>query len=380
MRIEYAETSEELRHLLSSAQQQQRERKQQEETAQASQQQHLDTQSNMTHNITLLHRSHTALLGQLREAEADRDKVLVQVEAAQDSMRVAAAEVEALDVRHAQQRETNWTQLQQQQQQKELTLELSALHAARDAALLHTSHAQHTRNTLDHEVTTLHTAASTANTALKIAQDSVETLHSQQARLQARVRELSASAESFQDALEHTAHEAREKALRVGKDLAGASARYQEVSAQLRVDTLTATHCNAFDPMLQFTATRVLASRSLHGFETGGQSHCNTLQHTATHLIARCNALQHAAAHCNTLQHTAMHFNTLQHTATHCSTLQHTAPHYTTLQHTATHCSTLQHTAAHCSTLQHTATHCNTLRHTQVARESTPWWARTASD
>ena len=326
MRIEYAETSEELRHLLSSAQQQQRERKQQEETAQASQQQHLDTQSNMTHNITLLHRSHTALLGQLREAEADRDKVLVQVEAAQDSMRVAAAEVEALDVRHAQQRETNWTQLQQQQQQqKELTLELSALHAARDAALLHTSHAQHTRNTLDHEVTTLHTAASTANTALKIAQDSVETLHSQQARLQARVRELSASAESFQDALEHTAHEAREKALRVGKDLAGASARYQEVSAQLRVDTLTATHCNAFDPMLQFTATRVLASRSLHGFETGGQSHCNTLQHTATHLIARCNALRHAAAHCNTLQHTAMHFNTLQHTATTRSSLQHTS-------------------------------------------------------
>jgi len=97
------------------------------------------------------------------------------------------------------------------------------------------------------------------------------------------------------------------------------------------VDILTATHCNGLDHMLQHTATRALASRSLHGFETGRQSHCNTLQRTATHcntlqrtathLIARCNALQHTAAHCNTLQHTATHYSTLQHTAAHCSTL-----------------------------------------------------------
>ena len=34
-------------------------------------------------------------------------------------------------------------------------------------------------------------------------------------------------------------------------------------------------------------------------------THCNTLQHIATH-----------STHCNTLQHTAIHCNTLQHTAT----------------------------------------------------------------
>ena len=48
-------------------------------------------------------------------------------------------------------------------------------------------------------------------------------------------------------------------------------------------------------------------------------SHCNILQHTATH----CNTLQHyTQSHCNTLQHTATHCNTLQHTATHRNTLQ----------------------------------------------------------
>ena len=50
--------------------------------------------------------------------------------------------------------------------------------------------------------------------------------------------------------------------------------------------------------------------------------------------------------------------------ATHCDTLQHTATHYKTLQSTtwgrclpATHCDTLQHTTTHCNTLQHTAEH-----------------------
>ena len=122
-------------------------------------------------------------------------------------------------------------------------------------------------------------------------------------------------------------------------------------------------------------------------------THCNTLQHTATHY----NALNRpsgalacvlgnllfvaewcvscAATHCNTLQPTATHCNTLQHTATHCSTLQRPSTpsgyfsicpwklavcgrkvclsllHYGTLQHTATHSNTLQHTATHCKTL-----------------------------
>jgi len=50
-------------------------------------------------------------------------------------------------------------------------------------------------------------------------------------------------------------------------------------------------------------------------------SHCNTLQHPATH------KLQHTATHCNTLRHTAIHpvGTVCQHTAAYCSTLQHTA-------------------------------------------------------
>jgi len=49
-----------------------------------------------------------------------------------------------------------------------------------------------------------------------------------------------------------------------------------------------------------------------------------------------------------------------QHTATHCNTLQHTATHAYG-GHAQPHCNTLQHTATYCNTLQHTATHCNTL-------------------
>ena len=99
------------------------------------------------------------------------------------------------------------------------------------------------------------------------------------------------------------------------------------------------------------------------------QTHCNTLQHTAT--------LRHTATHCNTQQHTAtvipqpQYWNptsSLQHTASKCRTLQHTATHCNTLQHTAKYCNchTLASilrpnklTATHCNTLQHTATHCN---------------------
>jgi len=114
-------------------------------------------------------------------------------------------------------------------------------------------------------------------------------------------------------------------------------------------------------------------------------THCNTLQHTATHYIA----LQHTAL-ClwhpkRYVCHVATHCNALQHSATQCDTplcvhgIQRVrVSRSTTLQHTATLCNTLQHTdlcpwhpkryvchvATHCTTLQHTATHCNTLQHT----------------
>jgi len=62
-------------------------------------------------------------------------------------------------------------------------------------------------------------------------------------------------------------------------------------------------------------------------------------------------------------KHTQQHITTQRNT--HCNTLQHWATHYYTLQLTTTlcnthwHCNTQQHTATHCNTLQHTATHCN---------------------
>ena len=118
-------------------------------------------------------------------------------------------------------------------------------------------------------------------------------------------------------------------------------------------------------------------------------SHCNTLQHTATHIIShtathictshiactnvqrnKCKSrmshiqMQHvthlykpnriykcATSHCNTLQHTATHCNTLQHTYT--QTISHIQMRHVTLHHTATHCNT------------HYITHCNTHIHKQ---------------
>jgi len=57
-------------------------------------------------------------------------------------------------------------------------------------------------------------------------------------------------------------------------------------------------------------------------------------------------------------QHTATHCNTCN---THCNTLQHTATQYETLQYNITHNNTLQQTATccniHCNTLQRTAIH-----------------------
>ena len=95
-------------------------------------------------------------------------------------------------------------------------------------------------------------------------------------------------------------------------------------------------------------------------------THCNTLQHTATH----CDSgLQRVAACCSARdvaheqQHIAAHFNILQRCTRvgdservcvrECvgdSEIACTATHYTALQHNATHCDTLQHTATHCST------------------------------
>ena len=73
--------------------------------------------------------------------------------------------------------------------------------------------------------------------------------------------------------------------------------------------------------------------------DAGRVTHCNILQHTATHQAeaqARICTVQTELTNCNTMQHTATHCNTLQHTATYCNTLQHTATHCNTLQHTAT--------------------------------------------
>jgi len=111
-------------------------------------------------------------------------------------------------------------------------------------------------------------------------------------------------------------------------------------------------------------------------------THCDTLQHTATHCNAPAHHLQQRVV-CSAFDST---YNTLQHTATHCNTLQHAAAHCNTLQHTPKHSKTLQHTcyrawcAVHVTTrdlgvammyntMQHTATHCNTLQHTATHRQ-----------
>jgi len=154
-------------------------------------------------------------------------------------------------------------------------------------------------------------------------------------------------------------------------------------------------------------------------------THCNTLQHTATHINvalrrvwvskgSTLTTLQQAHTQCESLQHTATHCNTLQHTATwhsresewakarnippcsihthsmsHCNTLQHTATRndvalkrvrvskgskHNTLQHTHTPRESLQHTAPHCTTL----THSNTLHHAcTLCEQKRPWYINT---
>jgi len=75
----------------------------------------------------------------------------------------------------------------------------------------------------------------------------------------------------------------------------------------------------------------------------------------------------YVATHCNTLQHTATHYNMHMYSiyplpsATAGNLLQHTATNCRTLQHTATHCSTLRYSATQCNTMQRTAIPCNAL-------------------
>ena len=121
------------------------------------------------------------------------------------------------------------------------------------------------------------------------------------------------------------------------------------------------THCN----ILQLSLCCYCRLRAGPWIVQHTATYCNT--HSATY----CNT--HGNTHCNphmlllsTLQHTATHCNTLQHTATH-NTLQHTSfatvacgqglGWRNTLQRTATHNNTLQLTATLCNAVHYTATH-----------------------
>jgi len=118
-------------------------------------------------------------------------------------------------------------------------------------------------------------------------------------------------------------------------------------------------------------------------WHTATATHCNTLQHTATHTATHCNPLQHTTTHDNHTISSPIQVGsllnllrrTLKHPTTHCNTLQHAATRCNTLQHTTTHDNTQSalrfnfarysiYYAGHCNTLQHTATHDNTWQHT----------------
>ena len=83
----------------------------------------------------------------------------------------------------------------------------------------------------------------------------------------------------------------------------------------------------------------------------------NILRHSCNRILKSQILLRLWRAAVGQVQHTATHCNTLQHTATH--TLQPTATH--TLQPTATHCNALHHTVLYCNILQLTSRHCHTL-------------------
>jgi len=89
-------------------------------------------------------------------------------------------------------------------------------------------------------------------------------------------------------------------------------------------------------------STRRVALRTLRRTAT----HCNTLQHTATHYAESYTTYDADMTH---QLHETWRVNSKScytRTGTHCNTLQHT------VQLTATHCNTLQHTATHLMTRQ----------------------------
>jgi len=112
--------------------------------------------------------------------------------------------------------------------------------------------------------------------------------------------------------------------------------------------------------------------------------HCNNLQHTlfvASPVVVALLMVQHAVTLCNTLHHTAAHVITQHHIITYCNTMQHTPTHRMFsscvllsarfrsvctyhMSENATRCNTLQHTATRCNALQRAATRCNTLKDT----------------
>ena len=107
-------------------------------------------------------------------------------------------------------------------------------------------------------------------------------------------------------------------------------------------------------------------------------THCSMLQHTATHNTQLQQKIEQAHFILITLHNTATHLQHRIKARSHASQ-QTTTPPSTTLQRPATHCNTLQHTSTHLqhmfgqvhlaivmrhNKLRHLATHCNTMQHT----------------
>jgi len=117
--------------------------------------------------------------------------------------------------------------------------------------------------------------------------------------------------------------------------------------------------CSVLQCVAVFIAHFTLGSNTYSGvFLTQDvATHCNTLQHTATH-CSHCNTFirMHTYVGMCLTQYIVIHYNTLQHTATHCNA------HYNTMEPNVK-CAI--ETATHCNTLQHTATHWNLTWHVQ---------------
>jgi len=97
-----------------------------------------------------------------------------------------------------------------------------------------------------------------------------------------------------------------------------------------------------------------------------------------THSHMSLDSSINVTTHCNTLQHAATHCNIL-HTWCVCQNSPKVVQRVCYIgmdQHTATHCNTLQHTATYCIALQHTATYCHTLQ-TWCVRQNSPKVLRT---